>query len=402
MTDKKNPVVVNGDNTVRANKIEGCTGGYDGKSNTNNATMQESAKIISIDSIPGDEPPHQSEAETPTYEHLRITDTTPIPEPEPLLTINGELIATIEDIFTISGASKSGKSAFTSMLIAGAISTTGEIFDGLEGVQILQNADHKAVVHIDTEQARHKQLNNVKNILRRANLTTCPPYYLSYNIRQLEIKDYKSTTTGIIEEAYQLCAGIHSIWIDGGADYIRDVNDPDASNDAVKYFEELAIRYHTAVFIVVHTNPNTPDKERGHFGSQCQRKSGGVLRIKTEGDHSYIEPGILRYAGKGDIPKLMFRYDKDKKYHVGCGILNEGIDAETKAYNKLVETFKLCTKVFSGQRAYRYKDAIDQIIGETGTSINPAKKQFTIMKAKEMIIQGTDENWRANINYQLV
>ena len=199
-------------------------------------------------------------------------------------------------------------------MIAGAISETGTVIDGFEGVEVLRNDKNKAVIHCDTEQARHKHQKNYKGILRRAGLNTCA-HYLSYNIRQLDINQYAEVTTGICEAALNQFGGIHSIWIDGGADYIADVNNPETSNAAIKYFEELAIKYHTAVFIIVHTNPGG-DKERGHFGSQCQRKSGGIISVKSEGDTSYIEPKMLRYAGNGDIQKLMFKYDKEKGYHV--------------------------------------------------------------------------------------
>lgn len=67
------------------------------------------------------------------YEFLRITDTTDIPKPTPIITINDEIISSEANITTISGASKSGKSAFASILMAGAISKNGNI-DGLEGV----------------------------------------------------------------------------------------------------------------------------------------------------------------------------------------------------------------------------------------------------------------------------
>lgn len=55
------------------------------------------------------------------YAYLQITDSTDIPEPEPVVKIGGEVISTEGNITTISGASKSGKSAFCSVLIAGAI-----------------------------------------------------------------------------------------------------------------------------------------------------------------------------------------------------------------------------------------------------------------------------------------
>ncbi|MBW6491305.1 MAG: hypothetical protein K0B15_08965 [Lentimicrobium sp.] len=335
------------------------------------------------------------------YEYLRITDTTDIPEPEPILKINGEIIAAAEDIFTISGASKSGKSAFVSMLIGASISDTGQIADGLEGVEVLYNADKKAVIHFDTEQARHKHQRNVKTILKRADFISCPVYYLSYNIRQLEIDKYADITTGICQAASTKFNGIHSIWIDGGADYIADVNDPERSNAAVKYFYDLSSQYHTAVFIIVHTNPGS-DKERGHFGSQCQRKSGGIIMVKSEGDTSFIEPKILRYAGKGDIPKLTFIFDKNKGYHVGAGIKNEESAEAAKLQKRLVKAWEVCQQVFSGQRSYKYGKAVDQIMRVTGKSIIPAKAIFTDMKVHEMILQGADENWRINGNYSAV
>ena len=219
------------------------------------------------------------------YEQYRITDLTPIPEPEPVIKISGQTFATREDIFALTGAPKSGKSAEQYMLIAGCISETGLIPDGNPEIEVLPNIDHEAVIHLDSEQARHKHQRNIKNICKRAGFTTCPDHLRSYNIRQLDIAKYADVTTAICETAFVRFGGIHSIWIDGGADYIPDVNDPDASNAAIKYFENLAIKYHTAVFIIVHTNPGS-DKERGHLGSQIQRKCGGTLLIKNDGDTS--------------------------------------------------------------------------------------------------------------------
>lgn len=331
------------------------------------------------------------------YEHLRITDSTPIPDPEPIIKINGEIIAASEDIFTISGASKSGKSAFVSMLISAAISETGRISDGLEGVEVLFNADKNAVIHFDTEQARHKHQRNLKTILKRADFTNCPDYYLSYNIRQLDINHYADITTGICQAAKSRFKGIHSIWIDGGADYIADVNDPERSNAAIKYFEELAIYYRTAVFIIVHTNPGS-DKERGHFGSQCQRKSGGIIMVKAEGDISLIEPKILRYAGKADIPQLLFKYDKSKGYHIGIGV-NELNDPDKKAKSKILEVWKVCEKLFSGQRSLSREKAISQIMVKKACQERTAAGIFAHMTAAEMIIKGEDNNYRINTQY---
>ncbi len=324
------------------------------------------------------------------FERLRITDTTPIKPPVPVITINGETISTEGNLTTISGASKSGKSAFSSILIAGAISNDG-VIDGLDSVEVQPNTNCKAVLHFDTEQARHKHQYNVKSILKRAGMEKCHEYFLSYNIRELDISDYATITNDICHAAEEQFGGIHLVVIDGIADYISDVNDPIQSNAIVKFFEELAIKHQTPIIIIVHTNPGS-DKERGHLGSQCQRKSESVIMVKTEGDISFIEPKFLRMAGKGSIPLIQFMYDKNKGYHVGCGIRTD--DNAKKDAERIAAIEKICGKVFGGQKAHAYSDAIAAIMRETDKKERTAKDMFTEMKAHEMIIQGGDKNWR--------
>jgi hypothetical protein len=336
------------------------------------------------------------------FEHLRITDTTPIPIPEPVLILSGETIAVECDIFTISGASKSGKSALAGMCIAASLTDSGTADDGILGLKMKPNPDGHAVIHADTEQARHKHQYNVRTILKRTGHQHCPPYFLSYNIRQLPLAEYAETTAAICEAAAREFSAIHSIWIDGGADYIAGVNDEATANEAIKFFEELAIEYNTAVFIIVHTNPGG-DKERGHFGSQCQRKSGGILSVKSEsnelGDSSYIEPKMLRYAGRADIPTHTFTFDKEKGYHVGLGIKTDVDTDAIKRKRSLNKAFELMEVIFGGQRSYSYPDALEELARKTFKSERTVKDIFKIMKLQKMILKGEDGNWRKNDKY---
>ena len=338
----------------------------------------------------GEPEPENNIPKLSDFEYLRITDSTNIPYPIPTLTINGDRISTTDTLTTISGQPKSGKSALTGILIAGAVSKDGNI-EGLPGVEVLPNTTGQAVIHCDTEQDRWTHQYNHKTILKRARLDHCPEYLHSYNIRQLDIDQYQSVVDVICDAAYNQFKGIHSIWIDGGADFIADVNNVEQSNGIIHYFEGLAQKYHTAIFIIVHTNPGS-EKERGHFGSQCQRKSAGILSVKKEGDISYLDPKLLRHSG--DIQKIQFKYDKAKGYHVYC---NELEDLEGKrAIDRLKKINKVCESVFSGQRSYSYGNAIDAIMKETNLKESTAKDYFKDMKAHEMIIQGSDKNWRIN------
>lgn len=258
-------------------------------------------------------------------------------------------------------------------------------------LQVNPNTEKKAVIHIDTEQARHKHQYNIRSILRRAGFEKCPEYFLSYNIRQLEIDEYSDVTTGICKAAAAKFGGIHLIVIDGIADYISDVNDPIQSNAIVKFFEELAIRFSTPIVTIVHTNPGS-DKERGHLGSQCQRKSESVLTVKCEGDVSYLEPKLLRMAGKSDIPLIQFKYDKEKGYHVPCGI--RATDQQNKDAERIEKIKALATIVFPPPLALKYQDALEKIMKHSQKQERAAKDIFKEMNAHQMIEQGSDKFWR--------
>lgn len=317
------------------------------------------------------------------FDYLRITDTTDIPPPIPVVTINNEIICTECNMTTISGSSKSGKSAFVGIILAGAISESGNI-DGLEYLEVTPNEKKKAVIHLDTEQARHKHQNNLRTILKRSYLNSCPDYFLSYNIRALDINIYQETTFKICDTANTTFGGIHLIVIDGIADFIADVNETVPANAIVKFFEDLAIKFNCPIITIVHTNPGS-DKERGHLGSQCQRKSESLLAIRNEGDISFMEPKLLRMAGKGDVPVLQFAYSKQKGYHIGLGI--KPSDDEIKGEKQKLELSALSVKVFGGQKSFKYNDACKEIMEKTGYGLNKSKKLIVEMTNLNLIYQ---------------
>ena len=327
------------------------------------------------------------------YDPLRITDETEIEIPVPVITIDGATIATEGNIITFSGASKSGKSGLLSIIMAGAISSTGQIVDPLELLSVLPNPDGKAVVHLDTEQARHRHQYNLRTVLKRAGFDKCPDYFLSYNIRQLGLSDYQPTTTGICLSAAQRFNGIHLLVIDGLADYVADVNDTAQSNSIIKYFEDIAIQHRTPVVVIVHTNPNS-DKQRGNLGSQIQRKSESVLLVKNDGGTSYVEPQFLRMAGLDDVPALGFEYDRDKGYHVGTGIREK--QESRKAPGPQQSLHDIAMEAF-GTKSYGYRDAWAAIGGVIEMGVSASKKTLKKLKEGGFVEKGKDGLYRMKI-----
>lgn len=337
--------------------------------------------------------PQEKYSSLKDFEPYRITETTPIPEPLPVVTIDGQIICTAADLTAISGPSKTGKTGFTQPILASSITVDSVINDPIEFLSVEPNKERKAVIHIDTEQARWKHQRNVKAILGRAKLLACPDHFLSYNIRQLALQEYEPLTLAICNHANRQFSGVHLIVIDGIADYVQDVNDAAQANAIVKTFEELAIKYNCPIITIIHVNPGS-DKERGHLGSQCQRKAGSVLTVKKDGDTSYLEPKFLRYAGSSDLPVIQFQYDKDKGYHVSAGTRTTGTNERDAA--RMLKLKDLAKQSFPPPGGYEYGDGIERIMRAAQRQEKTAKGFFTEMKVHGFITQES-KLWRLNI-----
>lgn len=331
------------------------------------------------------------------FEHLRITDKTELPPRRVIMRLNGQTIAVAGSVFAISGGSKAGKSALIQMAVAASFDSDGICSDGIPAMQVEPNSERKAIVWIDTEQPPDKHKEIICNTLKRANLETCPDELLSYNFLQTPFEVYQLQVRQIIEAANNQFGGVHSVWIDGGADLITSTNNEDESYALVQLFQEIATEYQTPVFVVVHTNPNG-DKERGHFGSQLQRKAGGILFVRKDETQSTVEGKLCRYAGIGEIGVHGFVYDKAKGYHVGIGMAEKQDPEQVRKQRLIQEAKKVCEAVFGGQKVLSYSQAIEAIEAHTLKSTAPCKNLFKTMKSKNMIVQGDDKNWRKNNN----
>ena len=310
------------------------------------------------------------------YDHLRITMAKKILEPDPIISIKDSLISSPGNLTMISGASKAGKSAFCSVIIAGAIRGHNNSYDGFEHLFVDGNEDKKAVIHIDTEQARHNHYRNLKNaVLKRSSLEELPDYLYSYNIREMELSDRRNFTEILCYEADKQAGGIHLIVIDGFADYAKSVNDELEANELVHFFEKLSIKYNCPVIAIVHLNPNS-NKERGHLGSQLQRKSESVLQLKKgKDDTSYCEPVLLRNASTTDVPIIRFAYDTSKNYHTFAGIMN----SEKTSKDKAIMLREIVEEVFS-EEPIQSKNAVSEIANVSGKSEAHAKRYLKMMK----------------------
>ncbi|MFT4154724.1 AAA family ATPase [Parafilimonas sp.] len=319
------------------------------------------------------------------FEHLRITAEKDYPNNEPVITWDGCGIAAPGNLTAISAQAKAGKTAFCSMLMAGALSIDGcaSLFGGIE---IAANVDTKAVLNFDTEQAEADQQHNVKTVLKRLELANTPDHFLSYNIRQLSIVDYKQTTDAICSASATHFGGIYAIFIDGAADYIKDVNSTEQATEIREYFTHLAIRYQCPVILVIHQNPGST-KERGHLGSEIQRKCYGIISITKEDEISIAKTTFSRKAG--DLQSIHFKYSIEKGYHVEVDA-----PASNQQKNKLKQIESCMNEVLGPLEACTYMELVRKIIAATACSEPTAKRYINVSSANNWIIKGQDDRYR--------
>lgn len=323
------------------------------------------------------------------FDHLRVTIEKDIPNPDPTITIGSGAIASPGNITILSAQAKAGKTALSGVFMAGAISKDGNI-DGFSEIKVQPNPEGKAVIHMDTEQAEDDQQDFLKTILRRANITSTPDYFRSYNIRQLTLENYRATTDSICELCNQQYKGIHLIVIDGGADYIASVNDEIQANAIVQYFIHLSIKYACPVLVNVHLNPGS-EKERGHFGSSAIRKCYGLITIEKDGDISCVKPKILRKAGNADVPLIYFAYSKEKGYHVQT---NAPDKEAMRAEKNMEKTKEIAEAIFTPLVSFSHKEAVSKIMMATSQGESSAKTKLKNMVGWSFVDHGPDGNYR--------
>jgi hypothetical protein len=339
--------------------------------------------------VPEGPPGEQIASVLEDFDSLLVTVEKEIPQDEVIIEIAGAKFASQNNISAISAAPKGAKTAVMNGMVAGSISCNGAVA-GFPDIQVRPNDEQKAVIVLDTEQSMADQQHNVRTILKRAGLQNTPEHLRCYNITQLNLGDYQEKTNLICDLNAQRFGGIHSIYIDGGADFIASVNDEEQSSGIVKFFRQLSIKYQCPVVVIVHQNPGS-EKERGHFGSELQRKIYGLLSIEKKGDIFSINGKMLRRSGNNDVPVINFQYCKEHSYHAQVDAQDQDAAKDAARRQKLEE---IAHRVFKPFTAYKEVEAYEAIMQHTNKGKTTAKNMLYDMKGFGYLVQGPDKLYR--------
>lgn len=213
----------------------------------------------------------------------------PPPEVEPRFYIGEIPICTPGNITTLSAQAKQGKTS----ALAAAMSATMTIDPNADCLGWKSsNQNGLGVLHFDTEQSIEDHHALGSRVIYRAGLAQSPDWFKSYCLTGFTVADAREAVRLAMDDAVANFGGVHSVFIDGCADLVRDVNDPAESNEFVAVTHADAIKFSCPIICAIHLNPGSDFKTRGHLGSQLERKAETNLKLERDGD------AVILYADK--------------------------------------------------------------------------------------------------------
>jgi hypothetical protein len=308
------------------------------------------------------------------------------------------MISTPANLTAIIAPPKVGKTSFSSAMMAATITNETEADTlGVRGF----NAEKKAVLFVDTEQAPDDFWHGIDRTRRRARLITpteIPPWIKAYTVADLAAPISRRAIELKMADLQEEFGGIHSVFIDGVADLVLDVNDAAECNALVASLHELAIRYRCAIVCILHLNPGT-DKARGHLGSQIERKAESNLKIEKDGSISVVWSNKQRRTPIEKTNGPRFAWSNEAKMHVTVAGDDTGLTM--KQQEKVVEYYDLAASVFADRPSMKWSElyAALQEARKTPDGIpskNTVERWIKAMKAKN-VIQVFHGNYRLTV-----
>ena len=311
-------------------------------------------------------------------------------EPVPRYCLADVGICTAGNITTISAQAKAGKTAGISAMIASALAEVESNGDFL-GFKS-SNPKHHAIVTIDTEQTPYDHWKLIERARIRAGLETTPEWLQSFCVTGFNLPEIRAALRVTLEDAFKRFGGIHSFILDGAADVVPDVNDPLESNALVAEIHALAIEFDCPAIAIIHLNPSSDFKTRGHLGSQLERKAETNLRLKK--DDNEITTMWCDKNRRAPIPEKTgprFAWSNLKSMHVSVATVDQcrtTLQAEDSIM-KVMEAFRM-----SGKTGLHYAELIRAIAAVPGVkSESTAERIYSKAKTAGTLTKNIIGQW---------
>lgn len=321
---------------------------------------------------------------------LRFDPAAEPPEERVIYALGRAVIATPGNIVAISGPVKQGKSAAVGALIASTMNPAGDCL----GFTSTNDAG-AAVLLFDTEQSPRHFHSCITRILSRA-AVPAPAWFRAYRVKARTVADRRRNLAAEMKRAARECGAVHSVILDGCADFVTDPNDPAAAFAFIEELQQLADKYQTVIICVLHENPGSETgKTRGHLGSQLERKAESNLRLQKEDAVTviYSEKSRGAHIPKDSGPR--FQWSDEARMHVSCET------AKTQKESAKMADFRMIAdQVFAcvpGGQSLPWKAAMDGIEEATKLSYEGCRKKLAaLIQAGVIKKDAAGRHWRGN------
>jgi len=210
-----------------------------------------------------------------------------------LLRIQNQNVGTIQNIVTISGLPKQGKSRYIGAMVASALSRK-EIFD----IRLKTSEGRNEVALFDTEQGEYdfaKQIGFIQQLHGEA-----LPFdrFFAYNTRE----DYPKQQLTIIDKFLNLHPLCSVVFIDGILDLLDSFNDEREGIRLSRLLKKWTKEKNIMIVIVLHRRKDGMST-LGHIGSTIDRASQSVLTVeKNKERNTYILKDEYMRSAEGFTP----------------------------------------------------------------------------------------------------
>lgn len=272
-----------------------------------------------------------------------------VPDPQPIVRIWGNLIASRGNISAVVGLAKSRKTFLTCAVASGFLSDSE--FMGFD-----TPATGK-VVYIDTEQSKAHVHKIARRILRSIGLPTDCNHdkLIVAALRELTPDQRKEVTSEILRRYKP-----DLLIVDGVADLCNDPNDLHESEALTCELMRWSSEYDNHILCVLHSNPGG-EKARGHLGSALLRKAETVMLVKADGATSVVSP---QYCRNESFSEFAFQIDANGLPEA-CGI---------PAPQPKEDVF---TKVMERGTVYSHSELVSLLVDRADVKIGSAKVKIS-------------------------
>lgn len=317
---------------------------------------------------------HRLSADADTLEERlaqRIYNVSTPREPTTVFSIGKIPICTTGNITTLSAQVKAGKSAAIGAMLASTFAGMDSDCLGFKS----NNPKGFAVIHVDTEQSPFDHNRLIARAIARAGAQAAPEWLRSYCLTGFNPADIRRAIRPLLQSAVKQFGGVLALLLDGAADAVQDVNDSAEANALVAELHAQAIEFNCSIIGVIHLNPNSETKTRGHLGSQLERKAESNLRLEKDSDETitlFADKNRRAPISKSTGPR--FAWSHDAGMHISVETRQQSKDNLEQE-----ELENLFIKAFSNRPSMSYTDL--KVTVKTALTVSEKTAERKITKA---------------------